>query len=310
MPLLESPSVSSFVQIEDIYIDSSTDKGSSDQTNFDFTVELPKRLSNVIGIAVPEYHAPINMTSQFTGADKIDFQLRNASVYGGNWKTLVATLPTETVVYHTPEQAPGCSMTALFQAFRLAILKDPDFGSVCDIIPVPRPDEKCQLICRTLVSPPAASWPGAGSTECKLLFGSGVNLETSAGPVLGFDVADYTMTDITIDGHLFKNTISERAINTSRFTYLDLSFDQVPEFKPILRIFYDNRVSSIKPWNHARTRYLTQPISDLRRLTCRLRLANNVVPTRDQPIYFTVRIFYLNLTHQIPYYAKNRISIR
>jgi hypothetical protein len=310
MPLLRSPSANAFVQITDIYIDSEQDKGSSDQTNYNFTVQLPNQISNVIGVEVPEYHAPFNIASQFTGANKIDFRLRNPSVNGGNWKTLVATLPTEKQIYLTPERNPGCVCTNLYGIFALTILKDPDFGGVCDILPIPQPDEKILFLCRTLVYPPAATWPGMGSTECELLFGTGANLATSAGPVLGFDVQDYTMTNLTIDGQLFKHVFSDRPVNTSRFTNISLSFDETPELNPILRVFHRDRISALRPQQHAHTRLLTEPIRDLRRLTCRVRIGDGTEPTRDEPIFFTVRVFSLNLTHKIPYYAKNRICIR
>lgn len=312
MSLLVPPSQkNAFVQVEDIYIDSMRDKESPTQTNYDFVVRFEERFSNVIALEIPEYNFPINMMSQFQGANKIDFQLRNTAIYAPGWKTFVADLPEKRTVYHTPEATPGCTLTAIFEAFSLAILKDPDFGGRVDIIPVPRPDERLELLCRTLVYAPLATWPGMGSTECVLLFGTGANLESSAGAVLGFDQADFTMTDVTIDGSLFKQAISPREINVSRFSYLDIFIDQVPNFSPFTRIYIPEASgdSVANPNLASRSRWLVQPIRDMPRLTFRFRLREGEKPLANLPVYFTLRVFRLSYTHEIPRYAKNRQSI-
>lgn len=313
MPLEVPETQSHFVQIEDIYVDSERDRVSGD--NADFVVDLTQqRFSRVIAVEVPEYHIPVDLLSQFTGADRIDFRLRNPSINGGNWKTLVAHLAQEKQLYFTPEELPGCTLSTVFEAFRLAILQDPDFGGKCDVIPRPRTDDRLELVCRTLVFPPFATWPGMGSTECELLFGSGANLSRSAGPVLGFDQQDYPLTPFTFDGKLFRSVIGDRPIQINKYSYVDMFFDEVPELAPVTRMFVPDlpglEFFDEQPDLSSRTRLLTRPVRDLRKLTVRIRLQGGLKPQKDLPLYFTVRVFYLNLTHSIPYYARNRRIVR
>lgn len=311
MPLQTISAGDSFTQIDDILVDSSRDKRSSD-TNATFVMVLPSIYTNVIAVEIVDYHMPTNLMSQFSRSNYIDFRLRNTAIFAGGWKTLVAILPQEKVIYHTPEEVPGCNLSIVLQAFKLAILRDSDFGGKVDIVPVPEPNERIQILCRTLVYPPAATWPGFGTTECELLFGTGVNKHRSAAVPLGFDQVDLMLSDITLGGKLFKTAIAARQAIINRFSYIDILINEFPELKPVVRVFLPELSGSSVALRDepTRVRLLTNPVRSLRTLSIAIRLRDNIVPQEDLPSFFTVRIFYQDQTHSIPYYGRHRLQVR
>jgi len=172
-----------FVNIKIINVDTETNVISKNGPA-DVRVRLDDYFDNVVAMEIENYQVPYASLSQFTDENKIDFQLRNPNIFGGQWKDFTATIAERPVLYNTPELPLADLLSALTQAFSNVILKDPDFGGKVDIVPLPDPEEKTRLLCRTLAYPPAAAWPGYGSTECILLFGTGLNKNKSAANVV------------------------------------------------------------------------------------------------------------------------------
>lgn len=312
MPLLKDLN-ESFVNVETIFIGSN--ESVAQQLNSsgyaDFKYALPKYFNNVVALELTDYQVPILACSQFTGRNKIDFRLRNTSIYAPGWKTLVATLPETTVLYNTPQYPSADVLTLLYDAFNTAISVDPDFGGKVDIVPYPEATTTVTLLCRTLAFPPLATWPGFGSTECELLFGTGANLASSAGPILGFDETDYTMTNITLYGTLFKTISSPRDTRVNTYRYLDVNIDEYSLYEPFYRIFLPSIQSAwtVVPEVSTRARLMDEPIRYMKFLTFHLRLNGNTKPTTGFPFFFNIKVYYLKSSYAISDFDKDRAQL-
>lgn len=299
-----------FVNIKIINVDTETNVISKNGPS-DVRVRLDDYFDNIVAMEIENYQVPYASLSQFTDENKIDFQLRNPNIFGGQWKDFTATIAERPVLYNTPELPLADLLSALTQAFSNVILKDPDFGGKVDIVPIPDAEEKTRLLCRTLAYPPAASWPGYGSTECILLFDTGLNKNKSAANVLGFDRIDITMATINIDGTNFKNAVSPRPALLNKYRFVDLTIDEFPEFEPFHRIYVPTLPSNLTtlPENTSRVRLLTKPPRLLKELTLRIRLPGNKKPTTSQPYYFSFRVFELKSSLVVPEVDRNRIKL-
>lgn len=300
-----------FLQVKVINVASDENVVNTDDDSNDFKVRLNDIFSNVVAIEMENYQVPLTAVSQFTDGQYIDFRLRNPSIFGGNWKNLTVIIPIKPVIYNTPQLPNADLISTLFESFSTVILKDPDFGSKCDVIPLPQTDESLTLVCRTLAYPPLATWPGYGSTECELLFGTGANKEKSAALTLGFDPIDYLFSPLTILGTLFQVQTSPYGALINKFRYLDVFLDEVPEFQPFQRIYLPTitSYSTSLPENAGRVRFLRQPIRTLRELTIRLRLPKGVKPFTPQEYFFSFRVFTLNSSFMVPDSQKNRLKL-
>lgn len=300
-----------FVQVKIINVASDENVINTDDDSNDFKVRLTDIFSNVVAIEMENYQVPLTAVSQFTDGQYIDFRLRNPAIFGGNWKTFTAVVPIKPVIYNTPQLPNADLISTLVETFASVILKDPDFGSKVDIIPLPQTDESLTLVCRTLAYPPLATWPGYGTTECELLFGTGPNKERSAARTLGFDPIDYAFFPVVILGTLFQFRSSPFPALINKFRYLDVFLDEVPEFQPFQRIYLPtiDSYSTSLPENAGRVRFLRQPIRNLKELTIRLRLPKGLKPFTPQVYFFSFRVFTLNSNFRVPEAQKNRLKL-
>lgn len=309
MPLLKDID-QSYINTEVIYIGSNESVATKNGVA-DFRYDLPSYYSDVVAMEMIDYQVPIQSCSQFIGRNKIDFRLRNTSIYAPGWKTLVATIPETIVVYNSPQYPSADILTLLYSAFKTAIDTDPDFGGKVDIVPYPEPTTTVTLLCRTLAFPPLASWPGFGSTECEFLFGTGVNKESSAALILGFDEVDYTFTNLTLYGTLFKSLSSPRETRINTYRYLDVFIEEFDEYVPFYRIFLPTipSVWTVIPETSTRCRLLDKPIRHMKRLTFRLRLNGDVKPTTEFPFFFNIKLYKLKRGFEASQVDKDRSQL-
>lgn len=309
MPLLKDIE-KAYINTETIFIGSNESVAVKDGVA-DFRYDLPSYYSDVVALEMVDYMVPIQSCSQFIGRNKIDFRLRNTSIYAPGWKTLVATLPETIVVYNSPQYPSADIMTLLYNAFKSAIDADPDFGGKVDIIPYPEPTTTVTLLCRTLAFPPLASWPGYGSTECEFLFGTGANKAESVGLILGFDEIDYTFTNLTLYGTLFKSLSSPREARVNTYRYMDVYIDEFDRTEPFYRIFLPTipSVWTVVPEQSTRARLMDNPIHKMQRLTFRLRLNGDVKPTTNFPFFFNIKVYKLKRNFKISPFDKDRTQV-
>lgn len=300
-----------FVQIKVVNVASDENVIEKDESSNDFKVRLTDVFTNVIAMEIENYQVPLTSLSQFTDANYVDFRLRNPKIFGGQWKTFTAVFPVKPVIYNTPRVPNADIISTVFETFSSVLKKDPDFGSKVDIVPLPDTKQNILLVCRTLVYPPLADWPGFGSTECEFLFSSGTNSEKSAAEVLGFEKQDYTFQPLVISGIQFQYLASPFPIQVNKYRYLDIFIDEVPEFQPFYRVFVPSvtSVSITLPENAGRVRLMRQPLRRLETLTIRLRLPGGLKPFTLAPYFFSFRVFTLNSSYILPEKEKNRIKL-
>lgn len=308
MPTLLSDQEQDYVSLKTIYVssqDSSAEIGPDGQADFKYT--LPDYLTNVVAIEVDNYNFPISCLSQFTNRYKVDFRLRNPAIFGGNWKAFVLELPNTSVVYNTPQKQNSDLLALLFNSFNEVILRDPDFGGKVDIVPVPDPDTYVTLACRTLYYDDPF-WPGYGSTECELLFGSGPNKAFSAAPIIGFDEVDIAFQPLNYFGYPLRYTSSAREAAINLYRYLDVFLDEWSPTEIFYRVFVPtiNSIALTYPEVNSRARMLEIPIRQAKTLTFRLRLPDGTKPQTPQPFYLNLKVFQLKSNIAVPATQRDR----
>ena len=309
MPLLiADPPNDGYVVLNTVYIgsqDDAAEQGVDGQADFKYT--LPDYMTNVFAIEMDNYNVPISCLSQFTEFNKLDFRLRNPAIYGGQWKTFVLTLPNTAVIYQTPESRAADLLTLLFRSFQDLILQDIDFGGKVDFVPVANPATFVTLACRTLFYDDP-SWPGYGSTECELLFGTGVNKAASVASVLGFDDIDIAMQPLNYFGYPLRFTSSSKVAAVNLYRYIDVFIDEFSKTDIFYRVFVPsiNSVALTYPETNARARLMEVPIRKANTLTFHLRLPGGIKPVTSQPFYFNIKVFSLQGNQQVPLIQQDR----
>jgi hypothetical protein len=306
--MLIKPPGESYINVSTIYISSkATNVEFGPDGSADFKVTLPDYLTDVVSLEMENYSVPINCLSQFMERNTLDFRMRNPDIFGGQWKTFQLVLPRTSVIYNTPVSRSTDLLSILFTGFRDLILQDPDFGNKVDIVPIADPNTFVTLACRTQLYP-SPTWPGFGSTECELLFGTGVGKKTSVAPILGFDEVDITLTPFVYYGFPMRviQSAREAAINVNR--YLDVYLDEFSDLEPFYRIFIPSLqgVAVTKAEVNARARMLETPLRSTKTLTFHLRLRGKVKPVTDKGFYFNIKVFQLKTANMIPPYNKMR----
>lgn len=304
--LLKSPvNDSSFLNVSTLLISSSSLNPDAERIGgsiADFRVRLPNYLTNVVGLELEEYSIPINSLSQFTDRNKIDFRMRNPSIFGGQWKTFELTLPSTTTT-NAPSSRNSDLTSVLLASFAELIRLDPDFGGKVEI-KTTYTDVYLTLSCKTLIF---AGWLGPNSTECELLFGTGANKGKSAGPYLGFEEVDYVMEIRDLYGIPIRTVSGDKEAVINVYRFLDVFIDEFSTTEPWYRVFVPSisSLSAVQPELNFRVRMLDVPIRKANTLTFHLRLQGGVRPLTPEAFYFNIKVFELKTTpNMLPSYSK------
>lgn len=298
MPL-QNDFAEDFVQVSVVHV-SSEDAVAIDNDSNDIKFRLTRAFNNVVAIELESYHVPINMFSQFSGSNYLDFRLQNPDINGGAAKEFSVALPVIPIVYNSPTWPTADLLSILYESINKAILKDPDFGSRVDVVPIVNPNKLTEFICRTF--PFAPVFPALNSTQCTFLFGTGPNKNASCARILGFDDVDVAFVDITFGTDTYKFAQSLLPAQINKFRYVDIHLEEATEFHPFYRIFLPTvrSLSTSSSETSSRVRLLTEPVKKLEALTISMRLPGGVKPFVANTYYFSFRIFELKSTHGMP----------
>ncbi len=302
MPL-QLPRTNAYCKVQRAFI---SNKDRVDGTDYDYTVRLKNPIDYVVGAEVIDFSFNNNLASPFVGHNKLDFRLKNPAIFGGNWKTLTAIIPLENYTYDTQLNTTNSYVSVVQQAMNIAIYSDADFANKIDVVFELEPAERTEINIRTLAYPPLVTWPGYGSTEAEFLFGTGPNKDENPSEIMGFPKdTDFPFTIVTDDGILVAKALSPFSTNLNRFRYADVLVDEFSEYKPLYRALLSRNeiYQQEQDSNQTRTRLLTNPVRKLEKMTIRIRLQGDVVPSAIEEHNISFILVYLSNEQVLPNYV-------
>jgi hypothetical protein len=283
---LELPNSSdSYLRSDEVYVDSTTDKGNALDTDFTYTVVLKQIFQQMIGLQLTSWDIPYDIAPSFypaglrvTGINSVDFQLENPDIQVGR-QLFSMTWPTKYYTYTNttnPEADYNVTLARLMNdAISTRLLWD---GRV-EVGTFRHPLGNTILTINTVDN----TLPLGSTTEMKLLFLTGASTDSAANVQMGFPVkADYTSSPSTFYSGSTEQSIQSPDTTVLRpFPYVDISVDQADK-TPVRRIFLESnqytRVDSATS-SFNELRISTQDTTRrLQRLNIKIRYPNGANP--------------------------------
>lgn len=269
------------VRVTKLSVSNTKDNTSQLPGDFNFEIQLPDALNNVIGFKLVEWSFSRDMVPTFypemtnlAGRDSLDFRLTNPEI---------SPVPGDFTVYFPPiaydyenlDEVERDITRELSVRMQEEIYLNPAWQEQVIVFALP---DYAQLRTHLVV---ANSDPSLPTTKLTLLLKSGPSGEKNAAEALGFDRDDVesnrdepgleTYEESLISPYPMKLRISD---------YLDVFVDESPQ-KPMQRIFFNdrNRIHGVAPIGSNRVEIDTdQPPRRLERLHIRIRYKDNLDP--------------------------------
>ena len=300
MPLQQELGAS-YVKVTKIQIDS-RDRTTDSNGATDYVIDINKEIQYVVGMEMTGFDFPDTLIPSFTSAQNntagtniVDFELfANGTVVSN---TFSIALPGRHFEYQNLYVPYSGYTTTLESLLNDAIANDSDFGDgqtyEARFVVTPMPD----LTTRVSVS-------GSNVDGFRFLFLTGSNSANSAYEQMGFTKADTAMD--------LEHT-SPSATDLDKYRYVDISIEEVPELKPVQRLYLvgnSNDTVSNNP-NYSRTRLLTDPVHRLRVMRFKLTLAGGIpIPASSgQEHAFTLTILSLSNETSIPKWVHQTFTL-
>ena len=289
----------SYVKVTKIQIDS-RDRTTDSNGATDYVIDINKEIQYVVGVEMTGFNFPDTLIPSFTsahnntaGTNIVDFELfANGSTVSN---TFSVAIPERHFTYQNLQVPYSGYTTTLESLLNDAIVNDSDFGDgqtyEARFVVTPTPD----LTTRVSVS---------GIDGFRFLFLTGSNSANSAYEQMGFTQADTAME--------LEHT-SPSPVDLDKYRYVDISIEEVPELKPVHRLYLvsnANDTVSNNP-NYSRTRLLTDPVHRLRVMRFKLTLAGGIpVPVSSgQEHAFTLTILSLSNETTIPKWVRQTFTL-
>lgn len=301
MPL-EKERGPSYVKVTKIHVDSSKRNTTDSKSVTDYVIVLEKAIQYVIGMEITAYDMPRSLTPSFTaqqdniaGTNKIDFELSANS--GAVIQTFSVTLPQRKFTYQNLSSPLDGYVNTLEMLLNDAIASDGNFGEggtyEATFTVVPTADQSTRV-----------DVSGTGVDGFRFLFDSGSNQANSAYSQMGFT---------KVDGTTATTQESPNSVNLDTHRYVDVFIEEVPEFKPVERLYLNPSSSDsvLNNLNINRTRLLTDPVHRLRTLRIRLSLPNGASPpsTSSEEHGFTLTVTSLSNETSVPAWVNQTFTL-
>lgn len=155
MPLQDGNGRNTFVRAEVIRLDSRDSQNPVPNT---FVFPLSDSFHQVTGLELQEFFMPESFFSQFSQKNnKIDIQLQNPLINGGQPKIVTAEIPLVKFQYRRGLNPETDMFSILYKSLRIAVSRDIDFGGKVDILPVFNSSRKLAFVCRTMPFLPSSN---------------------------------------------------------------------------------------------------------------------------------------------------------
>lgn len=254
-------------------------------SDFNYTVDLPYTITNVVGIALVEWSLPRDMvpsfyppTTRLPGNNKLDFRLFNPDIAAAP-ADFTATFPTKFFQYQDVQDPSFDYTVAVQQLMNAAIDADPVWAGKVRIMCSPQSLNQTLLETATVDQ----ALPANSSTSLGLLFASGPNSGQAANEAMGWPTkADYFSSPTFFYLRSGTQSLESPAPTQLRVSnYLDV-FVEESSVRPLKRIFVqDNNYTSNIYNSEAINRFtvdLDNPPRLLRQLHISIRFENQGDP--------------------------------
>lgn len=301
MPL-EKERGPSYVKVTKIHVDSSKRNETDSKGVTDYVIVLDRAIQYVVGMEITAYDMPRSLTPSFLasqdnipGTNKVDFEL--SADTGSVVQTFSITIPQRKFTYQDLLSPLNGYTNTLELLLNDAIANDANFGEggayEATFTVVPTPDQTTRV-----------DVSGTDVDGVRFLFATGTNEANSAYAQMGF-----TKTD----GTTALSQVSTNSANLSTYRYVDVFIEEVPEFRPVERLYLtpSSSDSVLNNLNINRTRLLTDPVHRLRTLRVRLALENGASPpsTSSEEHGFTLTVTSLSNETSVPDWVNQTFTL-
>lgn len=301
MPL-EKERGPSYVKVTKIHVDSSKRNQTDSKSVTDYVIVLEKAIQYVVGMEITAYDMPRSLTPSFlasqdgiAGTNKVDFEL--SADTGSVVQTFSVTLPQRNFTYQDLLSPLNGYTNTLELILNDAIANDANFGEggayEATFTVVPMPDQTTRV-----------DVSGVGVDGFRFLFATGANESNSAYSQMGFT---------KVDGSTALSQVSPNSARLDTYRYVDVFIEEVPEFKPVERLYLtpSSSDSVLNNLNINRTRLLTDPVHRLRTLRVRLELENGASPpsTSAEEHGFTLTVTSLSNETSVPAWVNQTFTL-
>lgn len=229
------------IRIYKIHVGTPEDKTVQGQSDFNYEVDLPEEIQEVIGMELVDWSFPRDLiptfyptTTKVVGNNMLDFQLVNTDISAVPGVFSV-TLPLRYFEYETYRNPTRDYTQMLTQLMQEAVDADAVWKNKIRLSVIPVPFQQTLI----LVTTTDLLLPTASSTRLTLLFQTGQHAAESAYFTMGWD----TPVDVQSDPNLFQlpprseALISPKQVQLRSAYSLDVFVDESPQ-NPLARIFF------------------------------------------------------------------------
>lgn len=209
-------------------------------SDFNYTVDLPYGIQNVVGMSLVEWSLPRDIiptfyptTTRLVGNNKLDFRLENTDI-SPLPADFTVTFPTKYFFYQDPTDPTLDYTVAVTTLMNQAIAANPTWAGKVSISCVAESYNQTLIAISTI----DLGLPANSTTTLTLLFATGPNSDSAANLVMGFP----TKTDVVSSATLFQLKSGTQVIESPTSVqlrsanYIDVYVEE-SNLQPLQRIF-------------------------------------------------------------------------
>lgn len=228
------------LKIYKVAVSTPEDKILQNTSDFNYEVDLPYAITDVVGMSLVEWSFPRDVipsfyptTTKLTGNNKLDFRLENPDIAGVPADFSV-TFPTKFLAYQLPGDPTAAYLNVTETLMNEAISQNVLWKDRVYVSLEPQATNTTVMIVATT----DPTLPSTSSTTLTLLFASGPNTVESANEVMGFvPKADYVSSSTLFYLNNGSQVIeSPLPVSLRAAKYIDV-FVKQSNLKPLQRVF-------------------------------------------------------------------------
>lgn len=210
-------------------------------SDFNYSVELPYTIHDVVGISLVGWSLPRDIipsfyptTTRLQGNNKLDFSLLNTDIAPAA-RVFSVQFPTRFYLYESLAEPSLDYTVALQKLMQAAVDADPVWKDRVFLGVLAQPLRSTFILVAT-VDP---SLPANSSTTLTLLFQSGPNAAEAANLAMGFPKADVVSAPVSVALFSAQIVESPSPVRLRAVNYIDVIVEESP-LRPLQRIFVED----------------------------------------------------------------------
>lgn len=279
---------------------------------YQYVVNLPEHVSNVVGIEVEQWKFPRSLAPPFQFKNTFTLRVKGpaedavtSSVIPP--ETFSVTLPPEYMMYQNKSQAANSYVTTLARVLNKTVKETvgSNYRDKVFFTAIPMPDAKTTVTMDTI--------PYTGASGSPIRFELDFTNENSPAEIMGFRNANYTSVEspeyVGVAGNV-QTVVSAAPANLNFYRYVNVFVEEVKENYPLATLYTNpGGERTTRSMTSYPSRILRSAIQRLSRLTVTLRLSNGEFPVDTDPHDLMFVIFYLDTQNTMPGNSKQAYQL-